>query len=228
MQMEPQFLFFWIIILIFSIMIHEVAHGAVALALGDHTAKDLGRLTLNPLKHIDPMGSILIPGLLLLIRSPFLFGWAKPVPYNPLNLRDQRTGPRLVAGAGIGANLLLALIFGIFIRVLSVVDLETVGLPIEQVRIFFGLSGLIVITNLWLAVFNLLPIPPLDGSKLLPTSLMYAYQKTFLQYGPILTMIFMLVFLFFFLRILSTITEVLFFVITGTNSSFVFAALTAT
>jgi len=138
------------IILIFSIVIHEYAHGYAAYRLGDPTAKNLGRLTLNPIAHIDIFGSILVPLLLILSRVGFVIGWAKPVPYNPYFLRNQKYGPAIVAGAGALANLGLAVIFGILFH-------------------FLALEGftLIVLINIILAVFNLVPIPPLDGSKIL-------------------------------------------------------------
>lgn len=148
-------LVFQLIVLIFSIMVHEIAHGAVALKLGDDTAQKLGRLTLNPLKHIDPVGSVILPLLLLTFNSPFLFGWAKPVPYDPNRLKNPKTGAALIALAGPISNLILALIFGLFLRF----DF----LPSGPSALFAS----IIYLNILLAVFNLVPIPPLDGSKLL-------------------------------------------------------------
>jgi len=179
---------FGLIILIFSIVIHEVSHGAMAYWLGDPTAKYAGRLTLNPVNHIDPIGSVILPLLLWVSHSPVLFGWAKPVPYNPYNLKDQKYGPALVGAAGPGSNLVLALIFGILIRVLIVFAPLTATLGT-----FIGLLSYIVAINIFLAIFNLVPIPPLDGSKilyaLLPDS---AYNiKMFLeQWGLFLLLIF--------------------------------------
>ena len=114
---------FVLIILLFSIVIHEVAHGSVAYSLGDPTAKNAGRLTLNPIPHIDPIGSILLPGVLILMSvalggGGIIFGWAKPVPINPYNFRDQKYGEVKVALAGPGANLLIALVFGLVLRFL--------------------------------------------------------------------------------------------------------------
>ena len=105
-----------LVILILSIIVHEVAHGYAANSLGDPTARLAGRLTLNPVSHIDLLGSIIIPGLLVLTGSPIMFGWAKPVPYNPYNLRNHRWGEFLVAIAGVATNLFLAIIFGLIVR----------------------------------------------------------------------------------------------------------------
>jgi len=171
------------LILLFSVIIHEYMHGWTANYLGDPTAKNLGRLTLNPLAHIDPIGTILLPLILYLISSgAFLFGWAKPVPYNPYNLRDQRYGPGLVALAGPFSNLLVALIFGFLIRFLNLPN-------------FIFIFSIIVYLNLLLAVFNLIPVPPLDGSKilysLLPSSpWAYHFILFFERYGLIILLIF--------------------------------------
>ncbi len=155
---EIQFIFF-IIVLIFSIVIHEVSHGVMANILGDHTAKRMGRLTLNPIKHIDPVGSILVPILSYFASNGALpFGWAKPVPYNPYNLRDQRWGEAKVAAAGPLSNIILAVFFGMIIRLASNGNLS-LGAP--QIEILFT----IVVVNLSLAVVNLIPIYPLDGSR---------------------------------------------------------------
>lgn len=148
---------FLIAILIISVVIHEVAHGYAAAALGDPTAKLQGRLTLNPLAHVDPLGSIILPLILALLPGSFIFGWAKPVPYNPYNLRAGRFGPALVAIAGPLANIVIAIVFGIVVRVLG-----SVYAPAA-----LSLASMIVVINLMLAVFNLIPVPPLDGSKIL-------------------------------------------------------------
>lgn len=143
-----------IIILIMSVVVHEVAHGWMANYLGDPTAKLQGRLTLNPIPHLDLFGSIILPGLLVITGSPVLFGWAKPVPYNPWNLQGKFAELK-VALAGPLSNLILALIAGLIIR-LGVVTGEGLTLLIY-----------VVLINCVLAVFNLIPIPPLDGSKIL-------------------------------------------------------------
>jgi Zn-dependent protease len=145
-------------ILILSIVLHEVAHGYAANWLGDPTARLAGRLSANPLLHIDPVGSVLIPGILYLTGTHFLFGWAKPVPYNPYNLRNQKWGEAMVAAAGPLTNLLLAVIFAIIIRMAPILSLSS-G--------FIDMAQYIVYINILLAVFNAIPFPPLDGSKII-------------------------------------------------------------
>ncbi len=147
---------FQIVVLIFSVVIHEYMHGWMADHLGDNTARAAGRLTLNPLAHLEWFGSLLVPGLMLLSGMPFIFGWAKPVPYNPYNLSDRRWGGARVALAGPLANFVVALFFALVWRFMPFISLT-----------FSGLIVLIVYINLILMVFNLLPIPPLDGSKIL-------------------------------------------------------------
>src|SRR3989344_1405498 len=179
---------FQLIVLIFSVMVHEVAHGAVAYKLGDTTAKDMGRLNLNPLKHIDMMGSIILPLFLFITRSPILIGWAKPVPYNPFNLKNPKTGAALIGIAGPLTNLLLAIIFGILIRIFGVISNFQNGILIE----FFQV---IVFINVLLAIFNLVPIPPLDGSKALFAILPNRYfgiQRFLEQYGIFLLIAFIM------------------------------------
>jgi Zn-dependent protease len=155
----------FIVILVLSVVIHEVAHGYAAQALGDPTAKLAGRLTLNPFKHLDWLGSLIIPGLLILANTGFVVGWAKPVPYNPHQLRGGKWGPALVAAAGPAVNLALALIFAVLAQALVFIS------PVMAV-----VAGLIILVNLNLAVFNLIPIVPLDGSKILLALLPYRYR----------------------------------------------------
>jgi len=143
------------VVLLFSIIIHEVAHGYVALLNGDPTARMLGRITLNPVPHIDPVGTIILPLLLLLSQAGIIFGWAKPVPVNPLNYRNYRWGEFAVSAAGPVSNLVLAAIFSIMLRM----GLANPGL---MKLAYFGVS-----INIFLALFNLIPIPPLDGSHIL-------------------------------------------------------------
>ena len=158
-----------LVILLFSVIIHEVAHGWVALKFGDRTALNAGRLTLNPLPHIDPIGTILLP-LLLLISGMPLFGCAKPVPVNPLNFRELRRGEMLVSLAGIGANLAMAVISAILYHLAIVLGGATILDEVLSRAVFL---------NLVLAVFNLLPIPPLDGSRALTTVLPYELARQY-------------------------------------------------
>lgn len=182
-----EFLVFQIIILLFSVVIHEVAHGQVAEHLGDPTARLAGRLTLNPIKHLDLWGSIIIPLFLIFTNSPFIIGWAKPVPYNPLRLvKDLKYGPLKVALAGPLSNVFIALVFGLFLRFGSSL------LP----DIALLLLGSIVFLNVLLAVFNLIPIPPLDGSKILTVLFpRYALQ---IQSVGLVGIFLVLLFLFYF------------------------------
>ncbi|MEI6420448.1 MAG: site-2 protease family protein [bacterium] len=140
-------------------MIHEVAHGYVAFVFGDPTAKYEGRLTLNPLKHIDFFGSIFLPAILLLTNSGILFGWAKPVPYNPYNLKNRRLAEGMIALAGPVTNLTLASIFAVMGRIFVSYNLVSVE--------FMKIIVMVVIINVGLALFNLIPLPPLDGSKII-------------------------------------------------------------
>jgi Zn-dependent protease len=151
----------WFLPVIFAITVHEVAHGWVAKKRGDTTASMLGRLTLNPIKHIDWIGTILVPAILVLSFTGFIFGWAKPVPVNDNNLRHPRVDMALVAIAGPIANLLMAFIWAGIARIGVSVDLEAVSLPL----IYMGIAGISI--NLVLALINLIPIPPLDGSRVL-------------------------------------------------------------
>jgi len=195
---------FSLIVLFFSIIIHEVAHGGMAYQLGDPTAKYAGRLSLSPSKHIDPFGTIILPLLLLFFtggRGP-IFGWAKPVPVNPYNFRDQKWGELKVSIAGPGANFLLALIFGLSIRFFN--------LPPSVFIVF----SLIVIYNLVLGLFNLIPIPPLDGSHVLFSLLPEKYNniKFFLQQNGLLLLI---LFIFFGLPLVFGAVKIFYSIICG-------------
>ena len=220
MPQEIVLIGFYFLALLYSVIIHEVSHGVMALWLGDVTAQYADRLNLNPAKHIDPFGSIFLPALLILTAG-FAFGWAKPVPYNPYNLRNQKWGPLWVALAGPGSNLLLAAIAtgiasmlpltqsvkqnivghfyqavyggGAFLdRFSALTDALTGSLSL----VVFGILLIIIFWNVVLACFNLLPIPPLDGSKLLYVLFPLREEtKIWLeQYG-----IFLLIFVIFFL-----------------------------
>ena len=153
----------WAIPVIFAITVHEVAHGYVAKRLGDPTAAMLGRLTLNPVKHIDPIGTLLVPALMLLLPGGFIFGWAKPVPIGYRNLRNPRRDMALVAAAGPGVNLVMALLWAVVLRV-SVQGLDTFAWAAHPL-LYMAQAGISI--NLVLMVLNLLPIPPLDGSRVL-------------------------------------------------------------
>ena len=209
MDSATQFIF-QIAVLIFSVVIHEVSHGYAALALGDRTAKEAGRLTLNPLKHLDPFGSVLLP-LFTLFLGGFVFGWAKPVPYNPYNLKNQKWGPALVGAAGPAANIGLALVFGLLLRFLPGFS---EGIPSNFLFNFLSVASTITLLNLVLAIFNLVPIPPLDGSKVLFSVLPYQWrslQFMLEQYGLFL----LLLFIFFFSHWIIPVVLVLFRIIAG-------------
>lgn len=152
-----------------SVIAHEVSHGYAAQLLGDPTARLAGRLTLNPLPHLDMMGSFVVPVLTFFIGG-FIFGWAKPVPYNPYNMRDPRVGGAIVAAAGPFANVLIAIVFSALIRMSSVLSLPSS---------FVEIASIVVFLNILLAFFNLVPIPPLDGSKILFAIL--PYRLRFIQ-----------------------------------------------
>ena len=171
-----QTLLIYIIPLLFAITLHEAAHGWAASKLGDHTARMMGRVTLDPTKHIDPIGTIAIPLVLLLSSSGFVFGWAKPVPINFNALRNGKNGMIWVALAGPGANIVMAICW-LFVMIIAINMNITVLIEMGRVGI---------LVNCVLAVFNLLPIPPLDGSRvisaLLPNRLAYQYNQLE-QYG---------------------------------------------
>lgn len=198
---------FSILILIFSVVAHEVSHGYAAYAQGDNTAKFAGRLTLNPLKHLEWFGSFILP-VISYLTGGFIIGWAKPVPFNPYNLRNQRWGEALVALAGPATNLCIALIFGAVLRV---------GLASASISdsLAYILSSIVLI-NLILATFNMVPIPPLDGSKVLfslfPNSL-YGLRRTLESSGFILV----LIFVFFLWQFILPVVGWEFHLLTGLN-----------
>jgi len=186
-----------IIALITSIILHEMAHGYAADALGDPTARLQGRLSGNPLVHIDPLGSVIIPALLFFTNAGILFGWAKPVPYNPYNFRNQKWGEALVAAAGPATNLLLALIFSVIIR-----SADAIGMSAS----FIEISWYVVYINILLALFNMIPLPPLDGSKILMAILPFPLQQKYRQFASWIEQygfLAMFAFIFLFLQFFS-------------------------
>ena len=193
-------LLFQIIILIMSVVIHEVSHGYAANILGDKTAEYEGRLTLNPVKHLDFFGSILIPFISYTLGG-FIIGWAKPVPFNPYNLSNRRYGEAIVAAAGPLSNILIALVFGLAIRFF----------PLSLA--FSSIFQVIVFINILLAIFNLVPIPPLDGSKILFSFLPFdSRARAFLERSGL---ILVLIFIFLLWRLIFPIVVYLFNLITG-------------
>ncbi len=177
-----------ILVLLFSVILHEVMHGLVALRFGDTTAQRAGRLTLNPIPHIDLFGTILLPGLLILTGSPILFGWAKPVPVNPLNFKNIKRGEFFVSAAGILANFGLAITAALLYHLLSTISSTPV--------ILLNILRFATMINLVLGVFNLFPIPPLDGSKILLSQLPYNLAKEYQKlerYGFLILVLLMMV-----------------------------------
>lgn len=205
--MQVEFIF-QIAILIMSVVIHEVSHGYAASFLGDQTARYQGRLTLNPLKHLDFVGSFLVPLLLYISQVGIIFGWAKPVPYNPYNLKPGRWSEAIVASAGPISNICLALLFGLLLRIGMASGALWAG------PAFIKIVSIIVLINILLAIFNIIPIPPLDGSKLLfaffPDK-SYQIRGFFERYGFFLVIFFIL----FLWQYISPVIILLFRLITG-------------
>ncbi|MCG2700547.1 site-2 protease family protein, partial [Candidatus Parcubacteria bacterium] len=195
-------LLFTIFVLIMSAILHEYAHGWVAHKLGDDTAKNAGRLTLNPLAHLDPFGSVILPLLMIFSNTGFFLAWAKPVPYNPYNLRDPKYGDLKVAIGGPGTNFLIAVFFGLVVRLTPIAGAlkqNLIGhylLYLDKGYVasleylldnmhgsilisVFVLSLIIIFINLLLMIFNLIPVPPLDGSKVLMTFLSADWKLRF-------------------------------------------------
>ena len=193
---DPTSLLFTILVLIFSVVAHEVSHGYMAQYLGDPTARLAGRLTMNPLRHIDPMGSIVVPLITILSFPGFVIGWAKPVPYNAYNLRDQKWGDSKVALAGPFTNLGIAVLFAVILRF--------------GVQYFTGpviaIVDTIIQINILLAVFNLVPIPPLDGSKVLLNALPLRYRYVG-EYLERYSLVLILVFVFFLWQFFAPVVQ---------------------
>ena len=199
--MDFRFGLFLYVVIVLSAVFHEFAHALVAYRLGDTTAKDAGRLTLNPFVHLDPLGTVIVP-LLLMFTSGIFIGWAKPVPYNPYALRDRKYGSLKVGIAGPLSNFIIAIVLGIIIRLSGSFEVAS--------PIFLQFLGLIVYVNIFLAIFNLLPFPPLDGSKAF-ADLFPNVSRSFMQLGFL--GIFIALFLAFF--VLSPIADFLFWIIVG-------------
>ncbi len=200
-----------LIILIFSVILHEVSHGFMADRLGDPTARLAGRLTLNPLKHIDPLGSILVP-LATFLLAHFAFGWAKPVPYNPYNLKNKRQGEFLIALAGPASNLLLALIFGTILR-LMLMNISDAATAAAWMPVFTVVTTIVYI-NIILAIFNLIPLPPLDGSKILFSLMPHQYGRV-RHVLEAYSYIWILIVVFFLWRVLEPVIPWVFWLLTG-------------
>ena len=199
---------FFLIILIFSVIIHEIAHGYVAEMWGDPTARLAGRLTLNPISHIDPLGSVILPAMMYFgSGGSFMFGWAKPVPYNPYNLKNLKWGTVAVGLAGVLSNLFMAVVFGLVIRFADVFGIVQ-GSP------FYAILLNIILVNILLAVFNMIPFPPLDGARVLFAFLPYRFQyiHDYLEKNWLLFIIFIL---FFAQYIISPVVSTLFRIIVG-------------
>jgi Zn-dependent protease len=209
--MDIAMVIFEFLVLIFSAVLHEIAHGYEAERLGDDTARKAGRLTLNPLVHLDPFGSILMPILLYIASGgTFFFAAAKPVPYNPNNLKNPRTGSAKIAIAGPLTNFGLAIIFGVLVRICAYFPISSTSIQLIQ------LLGLICLINVLLGTFNLVPIPPLDGSRVLfaalpQTQTTYKVMYFLERWG----LIFVLLFVFFGFGLITPIIGFLFTHLTG-------------
>ena len=195
-----------IIVLIFLVIIHEVSHGLMAYKLGDNTAKELGRLTLNPIKHLEFFGSFLVPFLFIITGSPYILGWAKPVPFNPYNLKNPKRDGALIALAGPVSNIVIALIFGFIVRLMAAfTSIATNPLLLT----IYSLLNIVILMSVLLALFNLIPIPPFDGSKIAFAFLSGKAERFWIQleqYGTLL------IILLLFLGGLSFLSPLVYFI----------------
>ena len=204
---------FLIAILIFSVILHEISHGFAAELQGDPTARLSGRLTLNPIPHLDLWGSFIIPLLLIMTNAGFVIGWAKPVPYNPHNLRNKKWGEAIVAGAGPATNIFIAVLFSALLRA----NTAAAFLPPSATEIV----AFVIYINLLLAFFNLVPIPPLDGSKVLASVLPYRFARfvsmneLMARSGPFAGFFLIFLFIFFLWPIFFRFVTFLFTLLTG-------------
>jgi Zn-dependent protease len=171
--------------LVFSLSVHEASHALIAERCGDPTARLLGRITLNPIKHIDPIGTVLMPMLMFFTGLPYLFGWAKPVPYNPRNLKNFQRDPVLIALAGPFSNLVITVVSIFLMRVFLSAVVGVDGLEENYaVDILWQLGKMMIAINLLLMLFNLIPVPPLDGSALLAYVLPESGKQMLDSIGP--------------------------------------------
>ena len=195
---------FSLIVVLFSIILHECAHGLAAERCGDPTARQAGRITLNPIPHLDPIGSVLLPGFLLLIGSPILFGWAKPVPINPHNLNNPKRDMMWIGLSGPTTNFAIALVLALFARLLPM------SASLGTIILFYGVA-----INLMLGFFNLIPIPPLDGSRILTGLLPERYADAMNRLGRFGFIIVIILLMSGVLRIISGMVVGLSLVLTG-------------
>lgn len=193
---ELSIIVFQVVVLILSVIIHEMAHGFAAYKLGDDTAKNAGRLSFNPIKHLDLWGSFLLPLLMIVSHIGFVFGWAKPVPFNPAKLKNPKRDAAIIAVAGPLSTIAVAIIFGIIIRIFApMINFSSPSYG-AGAAMTLALLNIVIFINVLLAIFNLIPIPPLDGSKILFAVLPDRYYKVqeFLETYGTYIVLFLLIF----------------------------------
>ena len=210
-----QIITIWAVPVLFAITLHEVAHGWVARYFGDPTAANLGRLSLNPIRHIDPVGTILVPALMVLLPGNFLFGWAKPVPVNFKQLGNPKRDMTLVAAAGPASNLIMAVFWGLIVK--TSIDSASAGNIYAEFFVYMGIAGLAI--NLMLMILNLLPIPPLDGGRVLAGLTPSNFEKTLNIIEPygLIIIVGLLVFGFLGKIIFTPFIYILFFILSLFN-----------